>query len=83
MSSSWEDMFPLTTVHKLSREISDHNPMILDTVEVKVKKNNGFGFEKRWIKDDDFLSRVGRVWHLDVRASSSLEKIHKKLKMSK
>jgi hypothetical protein len=83
MSSSWEDMFPLTTVHKLSREISDHNPMILDTLEVKVKKNKGFGFEKRWIKEDDFLSRVARVWHQDVRASSSLEKIHKKLKMSK
>jgi exonuclease III len=38
MSSSWEDLFPLVTVHKLVRDMSDHNPLILDTLDIKVKK---------------------------------------------
>jgi hypothetical protein len=38
MSDTWESLFPLTTVHKLNREVSDHNPLILDTMENKPKK---------------------------------------------
>jgi hypothetical protein len=61
MSSDWEDIFPLTTVHKLNREISDHNPLILDTMENKPKKKYEFRFEKIWIKEEDFLARFVRA----------------------
>ena len=30
MSSDWEDLFPLVSVHKMVKEISDHNPLLLD-----------------------------------------------------
>jgi exonuclease III len=41
MSSDWEDLFPLTTIHKIAREVSDHNPIILDTMESRdVKKRH-------------------------------------------
>jgi exonuclease III len=80
MSSSWEDLFPLTTVHKLNRDISDHNPLILDTMEGKPKKKYEFRFEKNWIKEEDFLVRVDRAWQQRVRATNSLDKLQKKLK---
>jgi hypothetical protein len=63
MSCSWEDLFTLTTVHKLSREISDHNPLILDTMEDSRKNNKEFRFEKTWLTEEDFLARVARIWH--------------------
>jgi exonuclease III len=33
MNDAWENLFPFTNVHKLVREICDHNPLILDTME--------------------------------------------------
>jgi hypothetical protein len=60
MSSSCEDLFPLVTVHKLVREISDHNPLILDTMDIRLK-NREFRFENRWIKEENFLDRIKRL----------------------
>jgi hypothetical protein len=82
MSNSWEDLFPLVTVHKLVREVSDHNPLILDTLDIKVK-NRDFRFEKRWLKEDSFLDRVRRCWDQQVFARDSLGRLVKKLKMSR
>jgi hypothetical protein len=31
MSPDWEDLFPLVTIRKLVREVSDHNALLLDT----------------------------------------------------
>jgi hypothetical protein len=62
VSREWELLFPLTTVHKLSREISDHNPIILDTMEGREKQCRDFRFDKRWLKDESFLPKVARVW---------------------
>jgi hypothetical protein len=81
MSSAWEELFPLTTVHKLNRDISDHNPLILDTMENKPKKTHEFKFKKSWIKEEVFLARVGRAWKQNVRATNSLDRLQKKLKM--
>jgi hypothetical protein len=38
MNVHWEVMFPLTTVHNLSRDVSEHNPIILDKMEVGDRK---------------------------------------------
>jgi hypothetical protein len=61
VSREWELLFPLTTVHKLSREISDHNPIILDTMEGREKQSREFRFDKRWLKDESFLAKVDRI----------------------
>jgi hypothetical protein len=79
MNNSWEELFPLFTVHKLVREISDHSPFILDTMEHKEIKGRDFKFEKRWLKEE-FLIRVTKVWKQPIRATNSLDKIQKKLK---
>jgi hypothetical protein len=80
MSNNWEDLFPLTIVHKVAREMSTHNPLILKTMEHKDRKRREFMFEKRWLKEHDFHSRVARIWHQHVRVSNSFERMQKKLK---
>ena len=52
MSSSWERQFPLTFVRKLVKEISDHNPLILNTDDFlpnPVRKRD-FKFDLNWLK---------------------------------
>jgi hypothetical protein len=80
ISREWELLFPLTTVHKLIREISDHNPIILDTMEGREKQAREFRFEKRWLKEEDFITRVARIWSQPVRAKDSLAFFQQKLK---
>jgi hypothetical protein len=83
VSREWELLFPLTTVHKLSREISDHNPIILDTMEGREKQSREFRFDKRWLKDESFLAKVDRIWAQPVRARDSLSLFQLKLKKLK
>jgi endonuclease/exonuclease/phosphatase family metal-dependent hydrolase len=74
VSKEWELLFPLTTVHKLAREVSDHNPLILDTMENREQRSREFRFEKRWLKEEDFLLRVDKVWAKAVTGRDSLSK---------
>jgi hypothetical protein len=62
----------------MTREISDHNP--LDTMEGKKNKMREFRFEKRWLKENDFMPRVARIWVHPVRAKESLALFQAKLK---
>jgi hypothetical protein len=73
MTADWENILPLTTIHIISRDISDHNPIILDTIENREHKSRTFRFEKQWLKEEDFLTRVERIWRQPVRARNSLE----------
>jgi hypothetical protein len=61
MTADWENMFPLIVVHKKSRDVSDHNPTILDTMENREQKKKSFRFEKNWLKEEEFLFMVERV----------------------
>jgi hypothetical protein len=79
MSNSLEDLFPLVIVHKLVRVISDHSPLILDTLDIR-EKNRDFRFEKRWLREDNFLDRVQRSWTKQVFAINSVDRLQKKLK---
>jgi hypothetical protein len=76
-------MFPLVTVHKISRYVYDHNPIILDTLENREQKSRNFKFEKSWLKEDDFLDNVERIWRQPVYAKNSLEVVQIKLKRVK
>jgi hypothetical protein len=79
VSKDWELIFPLTTVHNLAREVSDHNPLILDTMENREQRSRDFRFEKRWLKES-FLVRVDRVWAKPINIRDSLGKFQCKLK---
>jgi hypothetical protein len=49
MNVDWEVMFPLTTVHNLSRDVSEHNPIILDKMEVGDRKPKCLKFKKKLV----------------------------------
>jgi exonuclease III len=83
MTTDWEKMFPLVTVHKISREVSDHNPIILDTLEDREQISRSFKFEKSWLKEDGFLEKVDEIWRQPVHAKNSLEIVQIKLKKVK
>jgi hypothetical protein len=72
VSREWELLFPLTIVDKLIREVYDHNPIILDTMEGREKQAREFRFEKRYLKEVNFLPRVSRIWAQSVKAKDSL-----------
>lgn len=58
MSNSWEEMFPMVSVRKLARDLSDHNPFLLCTGDEKKEptKAREFCFNLSWLKDDRFLA---------------------------
>ena len=60
MSPDWEDLFPLVTVRKIVKEISDHNPLILDSGDevININKKGEFKFDISWLKHNDFLPLV-------------------------
>lgn len=39
MNEDWETLFPLTSLRKISRFMSDHNPLLLCTEYEKNKEN--------------------------------------------
>jgi exonuclease III len=74
VSCEWEQKFPLTTVDALSREISDHTPLLLSTgEETKSGNKSMFKFELGWLLRDGFFDLVSEVWKKENRGSSPME----------
>lgn len=53
-------MLSLATIHKLTKINSDHNPLILDTIEDEEVKHISFKFQLMWLLREDFLEIVGK-----------------------
>ncbi|PVH36725.1 hypothetical protein PAHAL_6G153500 [Panicum hallii] len=86
ITREWEAMFPLATVSKLPREVSDHNPPHPISGRVggdRTRKKIDFRFELSWLKHQDFIPKVKQVWDKTCRAPSALDKIQQKLKLFK
>jgi hypothetical protein len=63
MSTEWEQKFPLSNVMAMSRDISDHTPLLLDTG--RNSSTNGqhiFKFELGWLLRDGFGDMVKGIW---------------------
>jgi hypothetical protein len=75
VSKEWEDLFPLTMVKKLPREVSDPNPLFLLTDSKISSKSIQLRFELSWLKNYDFFKQVEKIWADPCRASSTLDKI--------
>ena len=61
ISKNWEDIFPTVFVYKLPRELSDHNPLILDTQTYVPMRKISFRFELSWLKDQNFIPLVDNI----------------------
>ena len=56
VSTDWEQKFLLSTVEALTREISDHTPLLLDTNQAAHRGNTPlFKFELGWLTKDRFF----------------------------
>ena len=57
----WEQKFPLVTVLALSRAISYHTPLLVDSGEAThVGNKNTFSFELAWFEREEFLDLITR-----------------------
>ena len=83
VSQSWEDVFPRVMVYKLTREISDHNPLILQSTQQQTMRNLSFKFELMWLKDSDFLPLVNKIWSKPFHGDTTFDRIQLKLKRFK
>jgi exonuclease III len=63
VSTEWEQKFPLITVTSLSRDISDHTPLLLNTGRAPSSGNQPlFKFELGWLLHEGFTDMVKEVW---------------------
>jgi hypothetical protein len=74
VTTEWEQKFPLASVQALTREISDHTPLLLDGGEPSHKGNvRNFKFKLGWLTRDDFFDLVKEVWESENRGRSPME----------
>lgn len=62
INDKWELTFPLTSVRKLPRAVSDHNPLIMDIGENCEQRSKEFRFETSWLSLPEFMRRVDLAW---------------------
>jgi hypothetical protein len=63
ISTEWELSHPLSTVVAMSRDISDHSPLLIDTGTPSSSNNQPmFKFELGWLLRDGFMEMVRNVW---------------------
>ena len=74
VSTEWETKFPLAIVDALSREISDHTPLLLSTGEdCHRARQTLFKFELSWLLRDEFFDLVSDVWNKEKKGSTPLQ----------
>uniref|UniRef100_A0A453T414 Endonuclease/exonuclease/phosphatase domain-containing protein n=1 Tax=Aegilops tauschii subsp. strangulata TaxID=200361 RepID=A0A453T414_AEGTS len=85
ISFEWEDLFPLVTVRKLVRDVSDHNPLLLSsnsTIERPTRQRE-FRFELSWLKNEEFYPTAKKIWEQPVAFDDPIDILNIKLKRLK
>jgi hypothetical protein len=73
-STEWEQQYPLATVEALSREISDHTPLLLSTGERSHNKGQPlFKFELSWLLKENFSDVVSEVWNKERKGDTPIQ----------
>ena len=81
VSTDWEQKFPLSTMEALTRELSDHTPLLLDTHKAAHRGNNTmFRFELSWLNKDGFKDIVSKVWNDNNKGHTSLRRWQNKIR---
>ncbi len=80
VSTEWEVKNPLVTVHALSRDLSDHTPMLLDTCKGSHKDSQPlFKFELGWLLREDFQKLLANIWTKDIRGATNIARWQNKI----
>jgi hypothetical protein len=69
VSPTWEENFPLVTVSTLTRDLSDHTPLLITTGE-QPKTPPIFRFENCWFEREGLIPLVTQVWRQTYRGKS-------------
>jgi exonuclease III len=80
-SVDWEQHFPLSSVQALSRAVSDHPPLVIDTGHVSQFPPKLFRFEKWWISQPGFTDLVMSVWSAPCPCTTALDIWQYKLRL--
>jgi hypothetical protein len=85
MSPDWEDLFPLVSVRKLVRNLSDHNALLLDSGSLpnNTAKSRDFRFDISWFQNEEFLPSVADIWNKPVYNTDPIDIFNIKLKCFK
>ena len=81
-SVEWEQKFPLVTVHAMTREGSDHTPLLLDSGEqahVGTLLIRG-QIILSWMRQDGFVEMVTREWNSINVGNSPVERWQNKIR---
>jgi exonuclease III len=73
VSTEWELKYPKVTVHALTREVSDHTPLLLDTGMPSSHSPSTFKFELSWLFKDGFYNLVSELWQKEMTGSTPME----------
>jgi hypothetical protein len=79
-TSSWEGLFPASTLFSKASEDSDHCPLILKLREEEGTGKRRFHFESFWTKMPGFRELVADSWSQPLQICGHLERISLKLK---
>ncbi|MQM19124.1 hypothetical protein Taro_052124 [Colocasia esculenta] len=81
-NSSWQDLYPQTTIRHLPRGVSDHSPLLIAQQPV-VKLPSRFVFLDIWASHDTFLHVVSTAWNRDEKKYYSFDTLISRLKAVK
>ncbi|XP_072951731.1 uncharacterized protein [Typha angustifolia] len=68
----WSSFFPEARVLHLPAILSDHNPVLLETLPVIRRGKLRFRFESWWLKEESFLPHCSSSWRAAYRPHNSL-----------
>jgi hypothetical protein len=78
--TDFESKYPHTTVHALSREISDHTPLLCCTNNPSSTYQPQFKFELGWLLRDGFCDMARDVWRSVLPQGTLLERWQAKIR---
>jgi hypothetical protein len=73
--------YPRVNTCALSRALSDHTPLLLDTGMLSQHNSQMFKFELAWLFKDGFYDTVTRVWQSKRRGTNAMEIWQNKIRL--
>jgi hypothetical protein len=81
VSTEWEEKFPLSTIRALTREVSDHTPVLLNTGEpINAQTQSMFKFELGWLLRDGFIDMIRAIWTCTTFGQTPMERWQGKIR---
>jgi hypothetical protein len=81
ITTEWEERFPLSIVRVLTRDISDHTPLLLSTGDpTNVHTQLMFKFELGWLLRECFIDMIRGLWSSTTYGHTPMERWQGKIR---